>query len=60
MPKTRFTEGDIERACSGMRKARIPIAMIEVRPDGSILVTTVANRNAHAEEPTALPEAAAP
>lgn len=54
MPKTRFTEADVERACSGMRKAGIPIATIEVRPDGSILVTAAAARNAHEEEPKEL------
>jgi hypothetical protein len=54
MPKTRFTEADVQRACSGMRKAGILIAAIELRADGSILVTAAAGRNAHAEEPKEL------
>jgi len=44
MAKTKFTVADVERACAGVRKAGIDVATIEMRPDGSILVTTAAAR----------------
>ena len=45
MAKTKFTEADVERACAGVRKAGIDVATIEMRPDGSILVTAASARN---------------
>jgi hypothetical protein len=50
MAKTKFTVADVERACAGVRKAGIDVATIEMRPDGSILVTT-ATRNATEPNP---------
>jgi hypothetical protein len=54
MAKTKFTEADVERACAGVRKAGIDVATIEMRPDGSILVTAAATRNAAVDDPTEL------
>jgi hypothetical protein len=55
MAKTKFTAADVERACAGVRKAGIDVATVEMRPDGSILVTTAAAvRNASPDDPREL------
>jgi hypothetical protein len=54
MAKTKFTAADVERACAGVRKAGIDVATVEMRPDGSILVTTAAARNASVDDPREL------
>jgi hypothetical protein len=54
MAKTKFTEADVERACAGVRKAGIVVATIEMRPDGSILVTAAESRNASLDDPREL------
>ena len=51
MAKSKFTEADVERACSGARKAGIEVASVEMRPDGSILVTAALIKNALADDP---------
>jgi hypothetical protein len=54
MAKTKFTKDDIRRACAGVREAGIDVAAIEMRPDGSILVTAAGIRNATVDEPKEL------
>jgi hypothetical protein len=54
MSKAKFTSADVERACAGVRKAGINVASIEMRPDGSILVTAAASRNASVDDPKEL------
>jgi hypothetical protein len=54
MSKTKFTTADVERACAGARKAGIDVATVELRPDGSILITAAAIPNADADEPQRL------
>jgi len=52
--KTKFTSADVERACAGARKGGIDVATVEMRADGSILVTAAASRTASVDDPTEL------
>ncbi len=39
MAKFRFTEADVKRAQRGATKGGMDVATMEIRPDGSILLT---------------------
>jgi hypothetical protein len=50
MSKTRHTEADVKRAVKGVIDGGGTFGSVEIRPDGSILVTAAATHNASVDD----------
>lgn len=51
MTATAFTQAQITRAVTGVRKAGLPIGAVEVTPDGSIRILTTAETESRPADP---------
>ena len=54
MARNRPTEADVKRAVKGVIDGGGTFGSVEIKPDGSILVTAAATRNASVDDPREL------